>query len=217
MFDLFKREFPANYEDTLFRKYINPNWVNDLDQNKFEYTQILNFNYTNTIENYFDFSQSNIELVNIHGEVGSTEHPINLGFGDEVDEFYKQIENLLGNEYLRFVKSFYYLNNSHYKRFLDFIEKGDFQCQIMGHSCGLSDRTLLKTIFEHKKCRSIKPYYHIYETKNEWNESDNYLEIIKNVSRHFDDKKIMREKVVNKELCQPLPQSQTNTVGVFTT
>lgn len=26
----------------------------------------------------------------------------------------------------------------------------------MGHSCGLSDRTMLKEIFEHDNCKSIK-------------------------------------------------------------
>jgi hypothetical protein len=71
----------------------------------------------------------------------------------------------------------------------------------MGHSCGLSDRTLLNTIFEHNNCRSIKVFYHKKE-----NGLDNYTEIIQNISRHFNKKKLMREKIVNKTLCKPLPQ-----------
>jgi hypothetical protein len=76
----------------------------------------------------------------------------------------------------------------------------------MGHSCGLSDRTLLNTIFEHNNCRSIKVFY--YETKDDNGVviKDNYTEIIQNISRHFNKKKLMREKIVNKTLCQPLPQ-----------
>jgi hypothetical protein len=73
----------------------------------------------------------------------------------------------------------------------------------MEHSCGLSDRTLLNTIFEHNNCRSIKVFYH-----QKKNGTDNYTEIIQNVSRHFNKKKLMREKIVNKTLCQPLPQIQ---------
>ncbi|MEN9908524.1 MAG: hypothetical protein RLZZ540_1673 [Bacteroidota bacterium] len=38
--------------------------------------------------------------------------------------------------------------------------------------------------------------------------TDNYTEIIQNISRHFNKKKLMREKIVNKTLCQPLPQIQ---------
>jgi hypothetical protein len=211
-FEVFKKEFSASYGDKMITKYFNDSWFNDRNQPKFRNTQVLNFNYTNTISNYFDFSKNDVELVNIHGEVDSNAHPINMGFGDEVDEFYRKIENSGENEYLRFVKSFYYSNNSHYKRLLDFIEMDDFQCQIMGHSCGLSDRTLLKTIFEHQKCKSIKPFYYTYDEENEWHEKDNYLEIVKNISRHFSDKKMMREKVVNKEFCLPLPQVKRKSV-----
>ena len=76
----------------------------------------------------------------------------------------------------------------------------------MGHSCGLSDRTLLNTIFEHKNCRSIKTFF--YEWKDsESKKHDNFTEIVQNISRHFNDKKAMRSKIVNKSLCVPLPQN----------
>jgi hypothetical protein len=73
----------------------------------------------------------------------------------------------------------------------------------MGHSCGLSDRVLLNTVFEHKNCKSIKIFFHEQE-----NGIDNYTDIVQNISRHFDDKKLMRSKIVNKLLCEPLPQTQ---------
>jgi hypothetical protein len=65
---------------------------------------------------------------------------------------------------------------------------------------------LLNTIFEHNNCRSIKVFY--YEEKDKYGKiiKDNYTEIIQNISRHFNKKKLMREKIVNKMLCQPLPQ-----------
>ena len=104
---------------------------------------------------------------------------------------------------MRNIKSFQYLNTSNYKRLLDLIDSGIFQVYIMGHSCGLSDRTLLNTIFEHENCCSIKIFYHKKEDG-----SDNYTEITQNISRHFNKKALMRERIVNKTLCKELPQIQ---------
>lgn len=132
-----------------------------------------------------------------------TENTVNFGFGDEMDDDYQSIENMDKNEYLKNFKSFQYLQNSNYKQLLDFIDTNKFQVVILGHSCGLSDRTLLNTIFEHTNCRSIKVYYHQKDDG-----SDNYTEIIQNISRHFNKKKLMREKIVNKTLCKPLLQIQ---------
>lgn len=165
---------------------------------------ILNFNYTHTPCRYIENMDSGVDINFIHGIIGNkTENTVNFGFGDEMDDDYQSIENMDKNEYLKNFKSFQYLQNSNYKQLLDFIDTNKFQVVILGHSCGLSDRTLLNTIFEHTNCRSIKVYYH---QKNDG--SDNYTELIQNISRHFKDKKMMREKIVNKTLCKPLPQIQ---------
>lgn len=172
-----------------------------------ENTLLLNFNYTKLIDTYLYYNHldSLLAHIQIHGKVGDSHNKINFGFGDEMDEDYKMIENLDENEFLRNFKSFGYLQNSNYKNLLDFIELGKFQVIIMGHSCGISDRTMLNTIFEHPNCRSIKPFY--YQWKDEEGIThDNFTELVQNISRHFNKKKQMREKVVNKSLCQPLPQ-----------
>lgn len=120
-----------------------------------------------------------------------------------MDENYSFIENIDDNEYLKNFKSIQYLEHSNYKKTIEFVESEPFQVYIMGHSCGLSDRTLLSTIFENENCLSVKVFYH-QKSKNE----DNYTEIVQNISRHFKDKKMMREKIVNKTLCKPMPQIQ---------
>lgn len=174
-----------------------------------ESTLVLNFNYTNLIETYLknDKLDSLFIHVQIHGKIDDRNNKINFGFGDEMDEDYKMIENLDENEFLQNFKSFGYLQNLNYRKLLDFIELGKFQVVIMGHSCGISDRTMLNTIFEHPNCRSIKPFY--YQWKDEAGDIyDNYTELVQNISRHFNKKKQMREKVVNKSLCKPLPQLQ---------
>lgn len=177
-------------------------------------TYCLNFNYTLTIDNYIGITEEygnyrhygKVYNLQIHGRLNDNSNRVNFGFGDEMDDDYKAIENLDDNEYLKNFKSFQYLQNSNYKTLLDFIDSEKFQVFIMGHSCGLSDRTLLNTVFEHNNCRSIKVFYH--ETKDENGKvvKDNYTEIIQNISRHFNKKKLMREKIVNKMLCKALPQ-----------
>ena len=66
-------------------------------------------------------------------------------------------------------------------------------------ACGNSDRTLLNTVFEHENCVSIKPFYH------KWKDgSDNYLELVQNISRNFTNMRLFRDRVVNKEQCKTM-------------
>lgn len=197
-----------DYEDLIyFDEEINAGFKGE-QVRTYRNTIFLNFNYTNTLDCYLGFLNKNgasfekFKQIQIHGRYNNIENPINFGFGDEMDEDYKKIENINDNEYLENFKSFQYLQNTNYKNLLDFIDGKKFQVYLMGHSCGLSDRTLLNTVFEHKYCRSIKIFYHQKE-----NGKDNFTDIIQNISRHFNDKKKMREKIVNKSLCNPLPQN----------
>ena len=108
------------------------------------------------------------------------------------------ISNLNDNEYLKNFKSIKYLESDRYRKALQFMDTAPYQVYIMGHSCGNSDRTFLNTLFEHKNCVSIKPYYYKREDG-----TDNYLELVQNISRNFTDMKLMRDRVVNKLYCRP--------------
>lgn len=158
---------------------------------------LLNFNYTNTLEQYVN-DTSKVKVNYIHGKLDNPESVI-FGYGDELDAEYKKLQELNENECLRHVKSIRYMESDRYRKVLEFIESAPFQICIMGHSCGNSDRTLLNTLFEHKNCVSIKPYYH---QKGE--NDDNYIELVQNISRNFKDMKLMRDRVVNKTYCEPL-------------
>ena len=159
---------------------------------------LLNFNYTNTADLYIP-EGSNFKVNHIHGELGNEKNPIIFGYGDELDDDYKEISKLNDNDYLKNIKSIRYLETDNYRKLLSFIDSAPFQVYIMGHSCGNSDRTLLNTLFEHKNCVSIKPFY--YEKPDG---TDNYIEIIQNISRNFNDMRLMRDRVVNKTYCRPL-------------
>ncbi len=167
-----------------------------------ERTLLLNFNYTKIAEDYLLRPQyaKRSEINYIHGNIGAPQNMI-FGYGDDTDDNYQVIKKKQENEYLKNIKSINYLQSSEYRSLLSFVESAPFQVCIMGHSCGSSDGTLLNTLFEHKNCVSIKPYYHEKEDG-----TDNYFDIIGNMSRHFTDPKLMRDRVVNKEFCEPLPQ-----------
>lgn len=158
----------------------------------------LNFNYTGVADLYCSEKVSTV--IHIHGNL-DTPNSMIFGYGDELDDEYKNLLNTSNNECLKNIKSIRYLESSKYRKMLQFIESSPYQVYIMGHSCGNPDRTLLNTIFEHNNCVSIKPYYYQKEDG-----SDNYLEIVQNICRNFTDMKLMRDRVVNKTFCEPLPQ-----------
>lgn len=162
---------------------------------------LLNFNYTSIADKYRPYSS-----IHIHGKLDD-EGSVIFGYGDELDKKYKEIEELNDNEYLEKVKSVKYLERDNYRKMESFIESEPFQVYIMGHSCGNPDRTLLNKIFEHENCVSIKLFYYAYKDK-EGNDRDNYTEIVRNITRNFNDKQLLRERVVNKTYCKPLPQSK---------
>lgn len=158
---------------------------------------LLNFNYTDTIEMYLP-PANNFSINYIHGSLSNPKHVI-FGYGDEHDDEYQPLMKKNDNEYLRHIKSFRYLEAANYRKMLSFIEMDAYQVCIMGHSCGVSDRTLLKTLFEHKNCVSIKPYYHQKDA-----ETDDYWDIVCNIARNISDPSLMRDRVVIKEHCESL-------------
>lgn len=161
-----------------------------------ERTMLLCFNYTGTVKEYEQYG--GLILNYIHGELEHPEHII-FGYGDELDKDYQDILEKQDNELLKNVKSVKYLETRNYHKMLDFLMAAPFQVLIMGHSCGNSDRTLLNTVFEHENCVSIKPFYHKWEDG-----SDNYLELVQNISRNFTNMKLFRDRVVNKEQCKTM-------------
>ena len=158
---------------------------------------LLIFNYTETEKLYID-SDSEVQVNHIHGSLDAPKSVI-FGYGDELDGEFEKLNNLNDSECLRNMKSIRYLDADNYRNLLTCITSGPFQVCIMGHSCGNSDRTLLNTLFEHKNCVSIKPYYYKKDDG-----TDNYQELVQNINRCFTDNKLMRAKVVNKEFCESL-------------
>ncbi|MFT3796558.1 AbiH family protein [Flavobacterium sp.] len=165
----------------------------------------LNFNYTNTIESYVSLCREKIETDYnfIHGDLHENNGKPIFGFGDELDKKYLEFEDEKNNELFKHIKSFEYLRTKNFYLLTRFIESNDFQVHIYGHSCGVSDRTMLSQIFEHKNCKSVKIFYH---QKSE-DETD-FTEKTYEISRHFRDKTMLRRKLVPFALSQSMPQPE---------
>lgn len=162
-------------------------------------TLLLNFNYTTIADKYIPETEA-FSTIHIHGEL-STPNSVIFGYGDDTDDNYAVLEKKNDNEYLKHMKTAHYWEDENYRKMRSFMELAPYQVCILGHSCGISDRTLLNELFEHDNCVSIKPYYYV-----QGRDKDDYLDKVYDISRNFTDAKKMRERVVNKRYCEPLPQ-----------
>lgn len=152
----------------------------------------VNFNYTPVANLYVKQDQDEFQYVAIHGELTNPKSII-FGYGDDIDNEYKEIQSQNENVFMDYFKTNMYMEMDNYRKVLQFAESEPYQIYIVGLSCGTSDRTLLNTLFEHPNCVSIKPFYF-----RKSNGEDTFRDIQMNIARNFYDSKKMRERVVNK-------------------
>jgi hypothetical protein len=172
-------------------------------------TLILNFNYTNLTKKWVD-EQINTSQINIHGELKNIENQIIFGYGDNTHHKYLELEQANNTDYLRNIKTMSYPLTSNYNTLMYFLNSGkinseseiehnpNFEVLIYGHSCGLSDRILLKTIFEHKNCKDIHVAYH--------NDKNDYFHKTIEISRHFTKKDEFLKKLKSFNELLKVPQ-----------
>lgn len=196
----------------------SPIQIDDLLQDKYDGGKppkeklFLNFNYTNTLDKYLGKCSTfkptlgrEVEVQDtqnqIHGRLDDPHNPVIFGFGDEYNTEYQKFEGLKNDEVLRHIKSFAYLQTRNYHDLVGFLMLDNFQVYVVGHSCGLSDRTMFREIFNHDNCKSIKIFYYEQAKGN-----DDFRQKTYAIARHFIDKGDFRKKVVSKPLSSPLPQ-----------
>lgn len=157
-------------------------------------TVVLNFNYTNTVKRYLEhLNEATFQEIQIHGSINDRESMI-FGYGDEIDKSYQEIEDLNDNQWLEHIKSFGYFQNKDYKSLFQFIDGPEkLEIYVMGHSMGISDRTLFSQIFKRTNIFFIR-LFHFTDPKT--GKSD-YREKTYEISRHFNSsqKGEMRLKV----------------------
>lgn len=165
---------------------------------------VLSFNYTNTVEKYRGGLNQIVhtQINHIHGRLGEDHNPIIFGYGDNYNKNYLEFEEIRNKELLKFIKAFEYPKTSNYHDLTRFVGAEHFQVYVFGHSLGLSDRTMLKHIFEHDNCKSIKLFY--YKDLND------YMNKIYDIASHFTDKDLMTRKIVpfDKSFAMPQPKEE---------
>ncbi len=165
-------------------------------ENKININVFLNFNYTNTYLYLMNNTQMEYQNFNIHGNLKYSKDII-FGFGDENTNEYKEIENS-EDIFLENIKSFKYLKNRNYDLITSYIKSDYYEVYLLGHSCSITDRVLLKKIFENPNCITIKI---LPKHGNDDERYQNYKEICFNIARIFDDNGMMRDKVIPFEDC----------------
>lgn len=187
---LIKRFFDMR-RDSLGNPFIKGNGIKeDLDKVLF-----INFNYTsilshhlNTLKNsnFQRYKFTNFEVINIHGNIKDKEEII-FGYGDENQKDYEILEEMEINDYLKNIKSFYYALNNKYRRVLNFISV-PYDVFSVGHSLGVSDRILLKTILGDSNCKEIRLFHR--------GNKESFFKSVISLSRHFKDKSLLRKKLI---------------------
>ncbi len=171
---------------------------------------IINFNYTNTIEKYlnFEWPEDGIglkyELLHIHGKVSEEKkYPIIFGYGDETDKYFSLLEELDNHQFVKYFKSDGYGLSPNYRIVSKFIDTTEYEVHVLGHSCGSSDRVLLKAIFDNPRCMEIKIFHHKREDF-----TTDFIEIYRNISRCFsvDNRHAFKGKTINYIERNHLPQ-----------
>lgn len=208
-----KVEITSNYFESVNRLMFSE----DLSKLHFENgkfnksnTLILNFNYTNLTSKWVD-KQLNTMQINIHGELNNIENQIIFGYGDNSHHKYLELEQANNIDLLKNIKSMSYPLTSNYNTLLYFLNTGkinvennidhnpNFEVLIYGHSCGLSDRILLKTIFEHVNCNGINVAY--------YNDKTDYFNKTIEISRHFTKKEEFLKKLNSFNHLLKIPQN----------
>lgn len=167
------------------------------------YTIFLNFNYTN-IEDYYvkelkDAFPDEVKSIHIHGELNNAINPVIFGYDDEKDVEFNEIKNSFDSGYSENVKTINYIITGNYNELVKFIENNEYEVYVLGHSCGISDRTILSKIIDTDNCKSIKIYYYV----KDGNSTDHKDKVI-NISRMFPLNTNIINKIVPQDKCEEL-------------
>jgi hypothetical protein len=194
------KQIKFNYNNEKFWSFMENYWdrlkIEDSNEDKSQYL-FLNFNYTNTLEEslkVLSIDRRSYAIIPIHGKLNDRDSVI-FGYGDEMDENYSRLESIRGTESFKNIKLHQYSKSNNYKKFKKFIDS-EYDVYILGHSCGIADRTLLSKIFDSKNCLSIKIFHHNgdFDSKS--------IEI----GRHFKIKGDQMDKIESFNKMDTMPQ-----------
>lgn len=163
----------------------------------------LNFNYTNTLNHYVPLCSRHLQtsLIHIHGTLGNKENPIIFGYGDDKHKEYEEILEANIAPLMKHFKAFAYLKTANYRNIMDIINSDKFEVHVYGHSLGLSDRMILKEIFQNPNLLEVRLFFYHGPNGSDFNEKTN------NLVRHFASSADMLRVVIPESESKPMPKT----------
>lgn len=144
----------------------------------YEQTTILNFNYTNTVQQYLNEFKK-INHIQIHGELQNNDNPIVFGFAAKDDDSKYLIDQDDNNLMKNIKKINYKLSNNENKLRKELSESKKVDIFILGHSCGISDIHILNQILNSDNIFSVRVFH--------YNGQEGFRNSIINIDRIIDD------------------------------
>lgn len=157
---------------------------------------IINFNYTSTVKRYVTNSE-NFTVNHIHGSL--EQKNIIFGYGNDQNDHYQEMKNLEIEEFLHFFKTFDYLQDINYdKIYSEALSKYDeYEVYVVGHSLGMTDKTLISEILNSEKCKKIYLFKRGDLKDNSQKVRREFRLLNYAASRILTDEKDLRRKLVN--------------------
>ena len=144
----------------------------------FQHTMVLNFNYTSTLDKYH--GSGTLQTINIHGSIEDLDNPIIFGYAANNSDarILLDSDNFEATEN---IKQYLYKRSNNKEKLDQFINKGDYNVFVVGHSLGKSDRLILDEIFNSGNLNKVIFLY--------YNDFTNYNRMQMMLYRIFDDEK----------------------------
>ena len=163
-FEMIKKYLEIYLSNQILKDGFNPmmEFYKIFEEGNPESLLLLNFNYTPTLQKYFSgIAIKSKMILNIHGELNSEKNPMIFGYGDETNPQYKSIVNKDDNRWLTNLKRQQYNLANPYEQLIQVLNQGKkIEVFVIGHSLGMSDKSLLNQILDHDSVSTIKLFYY---------------------------------------------------------
>lgn len=171
--------------------------------NKFSNYQdvtIIDFNYTKTISTYNLKTHinnfQNHKIINIHGSI--EDNNIIFGYGNDLDEKYQELKGYEINEIFDHFKTVDYSMFTNYSNMKEDINSNStYNALVIGHSLGMTDKTLLQEILENDNCNQIELLKRNDLVDKPIEFQKDFRDKIVALTRIINKEKTIRSKVIN--------------------
>ncbi len=172
------------------------------NKNSKEYDSIytINFNYTCTAEKYISNIVKFKPINYIHGKINNNSDQIIFGYGNDLNVDYSKMKDTGIDEFLTHFKTYEYIKYPHYSEILNVLNYyKNYDVYVLGHSLGLTDKTLLSEIIDTDKCNKLYIFKRADLKGKETELKNSFMKIAYATGRIIEKESDLRKKIVNYE------------------